>query len=193
VLRRWLALGFALLGLASVAQGSWIFSKALLAQVLLRRAWAAASAGEQRARPWPWADTWPVARLLSPAQGIDLIVLEGATGSSTAFGPGHILGSAPPGAEGNVALAGHRDTHFRFLAQLEPGDPLWLELPNGAVQRYEVQTESVVDEHDTRLLQATGHWLTLVTCYPFDAPIAGGPLRYVVRASPVEEVRVAAQ
>lgn len=183
MLRRRLALGLVLLGLASVARGSWIFSKALLAQVLLRRAWAAARTGDGRARPWPWADTWPVARLLSPARGVDLVVLEGATGSSIAFGPGHIQGSALPGAAGNVALAGHRDTHFRFLEQLELGEPLWLELPNGGVQRYEVQSESVVDEHDTRLLQTPGHWLTLVTCYPFDAPLVGGPMRYVVRAS----------
>ncbi|MEO8183605.1 MAG: class GN sortase [Deltaproteobacteria bacterium] len=177
-----MSLGLLLLGLGGVVQGSWIFSKALLAQVLLRRAWAAASAGDERARPWAWADTWPVARLLSPARGVDLIVLEGATGSSIAFGPGHIQGSAPPGAEGNVALAGHRDTHFRFLERLEPGEPLWLELPKGAVQRYEVHSQSVVDEHDTALLQAPGRWLTLVTCYPFDAPRAGGPLRYVVQA-----------
>ena len=188
-----MALGLLLLGLGSVAQGSWIFSKALLAQVLLRRAWAAARAGDERARPWPWADTWPVARLLSPAHGVDLVVLEGATGSSIAFGPGHIQGSAAPGAEGNVALAGHRDTHFRFLERLEPGEPLWLESTNGTVQRYEVESESVVDEHDTQLLQAAGQWLTLVTCYPFAAPLAGGPLRYVVRARPVEELRVVAR
>jgi sortase A len=182
VLRRRLALGLLLVGLGLLLQGSWIFSKALLAQVLLRRAWAAERSGDDRARPWPWADTWPVARLLSPARGVDLIVLEGATGSSIAFGPGHIQGSAPPGAAGNVALAGHRDTHFRFLERLEPGEPLWLELPDGALQRYEVQSEQVVDEHDTELVQASGQWLTLVTCYPFDAPLAGGPLRYVVRA-----------
>jgi len=182
--RRLLGLALLLLGLGSVAQGSWIFCKAAFAQVLLRRAWAEARAGEQRARPWPWADTWPVARLVSPERGVDLIVLEGATGSSIAFGPGHISGSALPGTPGNVALAGHRDTHFRFLEQLQPGEALWLELPSGAVQRYEVQSESVVDERDTRLLEAPGSWLTLVTCYPFDAAIPGGPLRYVVRARP---------
>jgi sortase A len=184
------SLGLLLIGLGSLLQGSWIFSKALVAQVLLRRAWSAARSGDARARPWPWADTWPVARLLSPARGVDLIVLEGATGSSIAFGPGHIQGSAAPGSAGNVALAGHRDTHFRFLERLEPGEPLWLELPNGAVQRYQVQSQNVVDEHDTWLLQAPGQWLTLVTCYPFDAPLTGGPLRYVVRASPADEPRV---
>lgn len=184
-LSRSLFWGLLLLGVAAVAQGSWIFSKAALAQVLLRRAWSLAQAGQERARPWPWADTWPVARLVSPAQDIDLIVLEGATGSSTAFGPGHLQGSPLPGAEGNVVLAAHRDTHFRFLERLALGDGLWIELPNGATQRYLVQSTSVVDEHDTALLHAEGDWLTLVTCYPFDAPLPGGPLRYVVRARPV--------
>ena len=56
------------------------------------------------------------------------------------------------------------------------------------MQRYEVHSQSVVDEHDTGLLQAPGQWLTLVTCYPFDAPLAGGPLRYVVQARPAASV-----
>jgi sortase A len=183
-MRRALCLGLLLLGLMSLGQGTWIFGKAALAQVLLRRAWAAARAGEARPRPWPWADTWPVARLLSPEHDVDLIVLEGATGSSTAFGPGHILGTASPGLAGNVALAGHRDTHFRFLMQLKLGQPLWLEVPGGSARRFRVQSLRVVDHTDTSALRDSGHWLTLVTCYPFDAALPGGPLRYVVQAAP---------
>jgi sortase A len=157
----------------------------VLAQVLLRQAWAAAREGDERARPWPWADTYPVARLLSPTRDVDLIVLEGATGNSTAFAPGHVLGTPLPGAAGNVALAAHRDTHFRFLRDVQRGEELLLELPDGSVQRYAVQTLSVVDERDTRLLETPGSWLTLVTCYPFDAIVPGGPLRFVVQAKPV--------
>jgi sortase A len=185
VLRRGLSAVLLSIGFVCFVQGTWIFSKALVAQVLLRRAWMAARAGEERPRAWPWADTWPVARLLSPAHGADLIVLEGANGSSLAFGPGHVQGTPLPGTPGNVGLAGHRDTHFRFLRELEPGEALWLELPDGSVRRYTVEDARVVDERDTRLLAEPGQWLTLVTCYPFDAPVAGGPLRYVVRAQPV--------
>lgn len=183
-MRRALRIGLLLLGLLSFGQGTWIFGKAVLAQVLLRRAWAMASAGDGPVRPWPWADTWPVARLLSPEHDIDLIVLEGATGSTTAFGPGHISGTALPGEAGNIALAGHRDTHFRFLQQLELGEDLWLELPSGALRRFRVHSTRVVDERDTSALETRGQWLTLVTCYPFDAPLPGGPLRYVVQALP---------
>lgn len=176
--------GLLLLGAACLVRGSWIFTKAAVAQLLLRRAWSATRAGDEQARPWPWADTWPVARLLSPARHVDLVVLEGATGASTAFGPGHILGTPLPGASGNVALAAHRDTHFRFLRDVTRGEALFIELPDGRVQRYAVQSASIVDERDTRLLQTPGNWLTLVTCYPFDAAVPGGPLRYVVRARP---------
>ena len=175
MLRRWLALALLLLGLGSLGRGSWIFGKAAFAQLLLRRAWAAARAGDPHARPWPWADTWPVARLLDPAHGVDLVVLEGATGSSLAFAPGHIAGSASPGGPGNIALAGHRDTHFRFLQGLQPGEPLWLEPARGALQRYEVESVTIVDQRDTRPLEVQGDSLTLVTCYPFDAPVRARP------------------
>jgi sortase A len=171
-----------LLSAVSFVQGSWIYGKALVAQVLLRRAWSEAREGEVRARPWPWADTWPVARLVSPAHDVDLIVLEGATGSTTAFGPGHIEGTARPGELGNLALAGHRDTHFAFLRDVEPGDVLWIELPSGALERFEVNHAKIIDESETELIEVEGPWLTLVTCYPFDDPVPGGPLRYVVQA-----------
>jgi sortase A len=174
------------LGVCSSGQGLWIFGKAIAAQVLLRHAWVEARAGQDHARPWPWADTWPVARLLSPKHDVDLIVLEGASGSSTAFGPGRIPGSARPGEPGTLALAGHRDTHFEFLEHVTPGEPLYLELPGGAVLAFEVDSATVVDAGDTRALAAPGDWLTLVTCYPFHAPTPGGPQRYVVRARRME-------
>jgi hypothetical protein len=37
--------------------------------------------------PWPWAYTWPIARLMLPFKEIELIVLNGAYGRSLAFGP----------------------------------------------------------------------------------------------------------
>lgn len=173
-----------LLALSAVTfvQGSWIYGKALLAQVLLRQAWSEAQAGDVKARPWPWADTWPVARLISPLHGVDLIVLAGSSGETTAFGPGHIEGTSRPGEAGNLALAGHRDTHFAFLRHIEPGDVLWLELPSGAVQRFEVSHSKIIDESEPELIEVEGAWLTLVTCYPFDDAVPGGPLRYVVQA-----------
>lgn len=172
----------ALLGLCLIANGLWIPAKAELAQRLIAKAWDRAQAGEAKARPWPWADTWPVARLLVPKIEKELYVLAGASGSSLAFGPAHVSASANPGQAGNVAIAGHRDTHFAFLRDLEVGDELILETRSGS-DHYRVEGSDIVHESRTDLLLPVGRpELTLMTCYPFDSLIPGGPLRYVVFA-----------
>lgn len=170
-----------LFGCVTLADGVYIKAKAALAQVLFRGAWERARAGENAPRPWPWADTYPMARLRVRAHGIDLFVLSGATGRTLAFGPGHHDGSAMPGDEGNVVLSGHRDTHFRFLRDLHAGDALDIETARGRVYRYRVINATVVD-YRKLVLPRWASQLTLVTCYPFDALTTGGPLRYVVTA-----------
>jgi len=176
-----------LLGLWQLGQGLYIHLKAQLAQVLVSRAWERTLAGERRAKPWPWADTWPVARLSVPQQGIDLYVLAGANGRTIAFGPGHLFGSALPGETGNSVIGGHRDTHLAFLRELKPGNDLVVQRPDGARRSYRVQAAEVLDERDTWVTrQDGGTRLTLITCYPFDALRAGGPLRYVVFADALE-------
>jgi sortase A len=117
----------ALLGaVASWELGSagWLWAKAELAQLLLARAWERTLKGEEKARPWSWADTWPVARLEAPSRGIAMFVLESGTGRTLAFGPGHLDGTPLPGSPGRSVIAAHRDSHFRFLAQLAPGERL---------------------------------------------------------------------
>ena len=80
-------------------------------------------------------------------------------------------------------LSGHRDTQFRFLRNLAAGDEIRLETPDGVSHRYAVSEALVVHARDTDALWDTGvSRLTLVTCFPFDAVVPGGPLRYVVVA-----------
>jgi sortase A len=167
----------------SLAHGAWIPAKARLAQVLLDHAWHETQDTQAPVKPWPWADTWPMARLSVPAHKKSMVVLAGANGAALAFGPGHLTTSAPPGALDNSVIAGHRDTHFAFLKVLKPGDALQLQALDGVVHHYTVTDTQVVHETDTRVLQPSrSAMLTLITCYPFDAVVPGGPLRYVVRA-----------
>jgi sortase A len=162
-------------------QGVWIYLKAELAQVLLSRAWERTMAGEERVRPWPWADAWPVAKIILPEESY--VVLAGASGRNLAFAPGHLHGSAQPGAEGSCVIAGHRDTHFAGLADLSGGDVVRLELSSGEVYRYRVTSTTVVDQRDTGVLaDGPQPLLVLITCWPFDAVVPGGPLRFVVLA-----------
>jgi len=170
-------------GLWQVWEGSWIYAKAGLAQLLLKRAWSRTLAGELAVKPWPWADTWPVARLIVPSQNIDLIVLNGAYGRTLAFGPGYLESSAMPGAIGTTILTGHRDTHFSFMQRLKQRDKLVVETADHRRQRYIVRETRIVDSQTAAIgLDDSQTQLVLVTCYPFDAITSGGPIRYVITA-----------
>ncbi len=174
-----LAVGFA-------AKGLYIPLKAWVAQQLLESAWDRRLAGGDRVRPWSWADTWPVARLQQRRLKVDQIVLSGASDRVLAFGPGHVSGTARPGESGNLVISGHRDTHFRWLADLRAGDELQLQLPDGRSLRYRVFSQQIRNRDDVQLLDPLdANVLRLVTCYPFEAIVPGGPLRYLVSARPL--------
>ena len=179
----WLVAFLAFAGALQFGQGIYIHAKAQLAQVLLERAWQRTLAGETAVRPWPWADTWPVARLVAPAQGADFLVLAGASGRTIAFGPGHVDGTPLPGAAGNSVIGGHRDTHLAFLRNVKRGETITVERADGIRTDYRVIELDVLDKRDTWVTKNEGpSRLTLITCWPFDALRAGGPQRYVVIA-----------
>ena len=176
------------IGFWELGHGAWIHAKAWLAQLLLQRAWERTLGGEAAAKPWPWADTWPVARLRVPAHGVDLIVLSGVSGRTLAFGPGHAPDSALSGALGTEIVTAHRDTHFRFLERIRRGDEVFMEAPGRPIIRFRVDELSVVDSRSAMIrAEPRAPALILITCYPFDALVPGGPLRYVVTARAVME------
>jgi sortase A len=81
-------------------------------------------------------------------------------------------------------LSGHRDTHFNFLKELKTGDLLRLRTAT-EIRDYRVSWQEAVDSRHQQLVIDDGmDRLTLLTCYPFEAPTAGGPLRWVVTALP---------
>jgi len=192
------ALVLAGIGVALTAQGAWIQAKAHLARFLVAAAWERTLAAERAPsgavgaadgpghKPWPWADHWPVARLVFPARHKDLIVLEGDTGNVLAFAPGHAPGSGLGADPRAVVISGHRDTHFRFLGDLSPGETVELETAGGR-RAYRVDGARVVDSREGGIrIDGQGGRLFLVTCYPFGALRPGGPLRYVVTAAPAD-------
>ena len=169
-------------------EAGYIHAKARLAQALMQSSWRQTIANGTPVPPWPWADTYPVARLTAQRQRVDLLVLAGSSGRSLAFGPGHVDGTALPGDAGNAVISGHRDTHFAFVRDLKTGDVLLTQSRTGAYARYEVVGMEVVHKSDVRvILDAGDSRLTLVTCYPFNTPVPGGPMRYVVVARRIDE------
>jgi len=181
---RVLFIGLAAMSIWQAGEAMVIHAKAWLAQRLIASAWDRSQAKGIGVKPWPWADTYPVARLEAPRQGEALMVLAGASGRTLAFGPGHVDGTPLPGEPGNAVVSGHRDTHFAFLRDLRSGDAIVVQTAGGKTARYVVSGIEVVRNKDVRvLLDAGDDRLTLVTCYPFDSPVPGGSLRYVVVAT----------
>jgi len=172
-------------GLWQLGHGVAITTKATLAQYLLRRAWGRTLAGESPVKPWPWADTWPVARLRVPGHGVDLIVLAGASGRTLAFGPGLVAGTATPGEPGVAVVTAHRDTHFSFLQRLKAGDTIVVETRGRPAVHFVAEEAFVIDGRTAVIGDGDGSArLVLLTCYPFEALRPGGPLRYAVVTGP---------
>ena len=179
----WIAGLLMLAGVWQIAQGAYIHAKAQFAQYLMRKSWDKSLAGAKQVKPWPWADTWPVARLEVPRLGVDQFTLAGASGRTLAFGSGHLTGTALPGDPGNTVLSGHRDTHFKFLQHLQLGDEIVITVASGMQYRYEVAGATVVNHKDMRVTMGSeNRQLTLITCYPFRSIAPNGDKRYVVIA-----------
>lgn len=174
--------GLSAIGIACISAACWIHVKAFAAQVLINAAWDRAQRGDAQARPWPWADTTPVARMTF-RDSETLVVLEGSSGRNLAFAPSHDAASVLPGEPGNSVVSAHRDTHFRELEHVRLGDSIRVERADGQRFTFSVTDVRVVDSRTTRIaLDGDEPRLTLVTCYPFNAISPGGPLRFVVTA-----------
>jgi sortase A len=173
----------ALAGLILFGQGAYIHAKALVAQVLLERAFDQTIATGRVTKPWSWADTWPVARIEVKRIGASAIVLSGSSGQALAFGPGHVETTPDVGERGVAVYAAHRDTHFRFLKDVAIGDEIDITRSDGKVFRYRADGSTVV-RFDASGIDplADGYELVLSTCWPFDA-LRSGPDRYLLHAT----------
>lgn len=124
--------------------------------------------------------TW-IAKLEAPSVRLSATVLEGSDDDTLRRGAGHIEETAFPGQPGNIGIAGHRDTVFRQVRQLRPGDPLAVTTFD-RVYHYRIAKTTIVNPNDVHVLDPTTHpTLTLVTCYPFDF-IGHAPQRFIVSA-----------
>src|SRR3984957_4350630 len=177
------ALVLALAGLVLFGQGGYIHVKALIAQVLLERAFREAIVSGRSVKPWSWADTWPVARIEVKRLHASAVVLAGSSGQALAFGPGHVELTPDAGERGTAVYSAHRDTHFRFLQDVVVGDEIDVTRNDGKMFRYRADASLVVrfDASGINPL-SDGYELVLSTCWPFDA-LTPGPDRYLLHAT----------
>jgi sortase A len=175
------AMAAALAGMLLIGGVFYIRAKAVLAQILLSRAFTGELASGKVVKPWPGADTWPEARIEVPRLGASAIVPAGGSGQLP-LGPAHLRRTPEAGEAGIAVYAAHRDTHFAFLGQVVPGDAIVVTRRDGTVKRFRATHTQVVRWNASGIdPDAPGRQLALVTCWPLDS-ILPGPLRYVVFA-----------
>jgi sortase A len=125
----------------------------------------------------------PIGELQIPRLGLSVMVLEGTGRRTLRAAAGHVRGTAMPGATGNIGVAAHRDTFFRPLRDVHPGDEIVFKTASGTF-KYVVDSTEIVDPDNVGVLGETRDpELTLVTCYPFYY-VGPAPKRFIVHARP---------
>ncbi len=175
--------------LVSCAQGSWFQDRekrafdelvsAIHAEEHDTSSWSAARRAHFEERSG--SPVTALGRLDVPDGGVSVMVLPGTDDGTLNRAVGHIEGTPQPGESGNVGIAGHRDSFFRGLRNVEAGDELSLTTLQG-VSRYQVDRIEIVDPSAVEVLDPTDYdAVTLVTCYPFYY-VGDAPQRYIVHA-----------
>jgi sortase A len=152
-----------------------------LAQTPDQSAWSAQRQADYRESLAETFDA-PPGVLEIPSLKLTVPIFEGTSELVLNRGVGWIEGTAMPGEEGNIGLAGHRDGYFRGLKDLRVGDTIEVQSV-GRTLRYRVSSLKVVDPTDVSVLDPTDEpSVTLVTCYPFYY-VGNAPQRYIVRGT----------
>ena len=189
-LRRWLERLLFLVAAGCLGYYVYVFAEARLYQsfedseldtILATRSASTHEGDAIGARPEP-AQGSTLGRIEIPRLGVSAIIRAGSDARTLRLAVGYIPGTALPGEKGNVGLAGHRDTFFRKLRDINPDDEIRVTTKDG-VFRYFVQRTNIVQPKDVWVLDPTAYpALTLVTCYPFSY-IGSAPQRFIVRAA----------
>jgi sortase A len=173
-----------MIGALLTTKGLYLGGKAIVAQILLDKAWATTLQSGQDTPPWAWMDTVPIAKLTVPATQNSAIILNTLSGQALAFGPAHMTKTPLPGEPGISVIAAHKNTHFSFLQDLRTGDEIEVQRADGRSYTFIMTGADIVHKDNSGIpdIQTPGQLaqLALVTCYPFNAVSFGGPMRYVV-------------
>ena len=104
-----------------------------------------------------------------PKIGVTKSFYEGITLTTLNKGPGHWPGTAMPGKQGNVVVAGHRVSHdkpFRNLDKLVEGDDVILTTGDGRFVYKVTGVEIVTPDALWIVDQTTDYTGTLFACHP---------------------------
>lgn len=174
-----------LLGLAGVAiciHATWLPAKAWLSQQLISASWQQIKNSNMPIKPWPWADTYALAELSFPRLNKHLVILNGGDPTTLAFSAGAVAPFNLPNAHTPFVIAGHRDSHFAFLQEINMKDIISLTDKKGQGQLYQVEDINIVSADKPLPLLPESDNLVLITCFPFSGSGSYSEERYVITA-----------
>ena len=184
-----------LIGSLLCINASWLPTKAWLSQALISYSWQEAMTQQSQLqgnkttntkvaiKPWPWADTFPIAELSFKRLNEDIVVLNGGDPTTLAFSAGAIAPFNQTNSAQPFVVAGHRDSHFAFLEDILMKDVISMTDQHGQSQLYQVEAIDIVDASSGQLpVLANDSSLILITCYPFNAIDNDTNERYVITA-----------
>ena len=181
---KYLVITLFLIGTMLLAKPSYFYLKGYAAQKLLESAWFKTKNKNQTFYPWPGAKSYPIGKISINKVDLSYIILGGDMNQALNFGIAHISDTSKPGNNGNIGLAGHRDSFFKKLEKVHEGDIIEIEYLKGA-REYKVIDIQIISPNEMRWLDQTkDNCLTLITCYPFDY-MGEAPMRYLIRAEEI--------
>jgi len=203
--RKLIATLLLIIGCVLTIQASWLPAKAWVSQQLIQHSWQQAMAAQKRnqanlpsqkinneggiisqqvtIKPWPWADTFPIAELAFERLDKSIVVLNGGDPTTLAFSAGAIAPFNQTHASKPFVVAGHRDSHFSFLEDIAMKDVISLTDAQGRDRLYQVERIDIVDASSGQMpLLADESNLVLITCYPFQGIGSDSDERYVITA-----------
>lgn len=154
--------GVAVLGYAGFQYGAMVFEQRHL-QALWRQQQESCRLSSRKSVAASYSG---LTRIEIPSIRLSAVMVEGTDGSSLMIAPGHMIGTAEPGDPGNAVISAHRDTFFRNILDLRPGDPIVIERDSRSFT-YTVEGFRFVKPSDISVVAPAGdNRLTLVTCDP---------------------------
>ncbi|PKH01510.1 class GN sortase [Psychromonas sp. MB-3u-54] len=176
-----------LIAICFCAQGIYREAKAIVAQRLLSLAWVSHLEDGERHKPWPWADSVPIAQLTIAGQG-PLMVVAGTSISHLTLAPAWMVSSSGFGKVGNSVVVAHNDTHFKQLKEVHLNSLLTVNTYPNLQFNYRVIATKIVNEKELSVLKVSEQEiLTLITCYPFESSLLNSELRFVVVAKRIKQ------
>ena len=174
---------FTVIGFSQILSSGIILIKAHFSVYLIEKAWKKSLKDSSYHKPWSWADTYPIAKLIVKRLNNETIILEGSSGRNLAFSATHLLQSGLPGDSKTIVISAHKDTHFSYLKDLIVGDIIDIKTLH-KTQSYKVSNFQIVNSQKSQIYIKNSEELLLTTCYPFNSSF-GGPLRIVYTATPI--------